>query len=185
MKTPRCYPWFIRALLLLLLALSAACRQSPPVVENPGPPTPSAIEPSPIAATTAPTATPDLAAAIVGRWRQEVAEEGLSYITVIEFFADGLFSATVNGVFSPCLILPDFCGLLPDEMPLGLTYTGRYEFIAAARVRLDIEEPVDPMSGSFLPQFNQRLEAFAVDRPDAETLILEQDGRTFIYQLVR
>lgn len=182
MRTSRYHLWFISAL-LLPLALVAACRQAPPDIDNPGPPTRIAAPSATLAPTPAPTATPE-AAVIVGRWRQEVAEEGLNYVTIIEFFADGLFSATVNGVFSPCLILPDFCGLMPDEMPLGLTYTGRYEFIAAARVRLDIEEPIDDLSGNILPQFDQQLEAFAVDRPDAGSLILEQDGHTFVYQRV-
>jgi hypothetical protein len=191
----------LAALLLLALAVTAgaSCRNEPlpnrPMVAVPSTalwvapamaPTTAPTAAPTATPTVAPTATPEPAAAVVGRWRYEHAEEGLAHAIVIEFFADGLFSAVVEGVVSPCLLLPiDLCQLMPMEMPFALVYSGRYLSIAADRVRLDIEQPIDPTLALFLKQFDQQLEAFDVSRPDDDTLVLEQDGLAYTYSRVR
>ena len=165
------------------------CREPSP----PAPPTvaapimePSALPTATPAPTEIPTITPDpLPVQIIGRWRSENAEDGLAYVTVIEFFADGLFSAIVEGQVSPCLLLPDFCGLFPDQLPFALSFSGPYLFLDEERIRLEIEEEIDPTIAYFLKQFDQRLEAFNIVRLEANTLVLQQDGVSYVYERVQ
>lgn len=180
------------AWLAALMWLAAGCRSEQP----PADPAPSpnlnglstavaeiagVIETATAAAPAIETPTP-APPSIVGRWRRDFIAEGLTYTTIIEFFADGRFSATVSGRFSPCLLLlSELCELLPAEMPLALTYTGVYDFTDADHVRLEIEETVDPTAAFFLKEFDQQLEAFRVARPDVDMLELEQDGIVYEY----
>lgn len=161
--------------------------------EAPGPTATPTIVATMIATSAPPTATPAPPTStpeplqIIGRWRHEHAEEGLTYSAIIEFFADGQFSAIVEGQVSPCLILleTELCELFPGYLPFALSLSGPYLFLAEDRIRIEIEEAIDPTLARFLKQFDQRLEAFNVALPDDNTLILEQDGVNYVYSRVR
>lgn len=85
-----------------------------------------------------PTSTPPPARhPLVGRWQHEHAEEGLNYIELFEFFADGLYTVQVKGSMSYCYVFPDFpgCEFLPD-IPIDESASGSYEFLSDTQVRL-------------------------------------------------
>ena len=74
---------------------------------------------------------------LVGRWHYEHAEEGLNYVQVYEFFADGLYTEHVTGLVSYCYLFPGFpgCDIAPN-LPVEESASGTYEFLSDTQVRL-------------------------------------------------
>jgi hypothetical protein len=128
---------------------------------------PPTAEPSP---TVEISPTPDTVGLLVGQWRHEHAEEGLHYVQVIDFFADGLYAVRTEGTAAYChLFSVPMCELMPD-MPINESDSGTYEVIDGPRLRLR------RLDGS--------LDVFNIAYLDAARLTLEQDGEEDVFEKV-